>query len=475
MYSAINAVQIEEIERDTNMKMEQIPFAVASSSGRSMKNNASELVNLYVHLDSPGGKSKSLLLSTPGAEVITVFDYDILGFYKFKGVLYAVTEKYLYTVTKDTETGLFNKTIVGPVSLEGEVSFSDNGIEMVFVAEGGYAYDPDTDTLKDMSTETGWYPSNTVTYMDGYFIFSRTNTGQFFISKLYSSELDPIDWATGEAAPDDTVAVKVVNRQLWVIGEKSCEVWYDSGDPLFPFTRIPGAVIDIGAVSYKTVAKALDTLFFVGYDLKVYISTGYTLQAVSTQAIEFQMANTDLSKIDAFTFFERGRWFYALTIDDNKTYVYDTQTTLWHTRESDNVGRWAMSGIYNAFEEGLIYGYAGKEIFLVSEDLYTENGKNILREIISLPISHDVNRIRIHGIEMDMEVGAVVPAELFLQISNDGGKSWSTKNKATTGQAGQAYARVRWLRLGQHRNLAIRVSTSSPTPITILSLSVRAK
>lgn len=463
------------------MKAQEIPFVVASSSGRSMKNNASELVNMYVHLDSPGGKSKSLLLQTPGSELISTFDNNIMGFYRFKNVLYVVTTRKLYSVVE--EDGAFTKNELASLSLSGKVSFADNGIEMVFVGGNGYAYNPDPDededgvleeAFKDMSVEPGWYKSNSVTYMDGYFIFSRTDTGQFFISDIYSSTLDPINWATGESAPDDTVAVKVVNRQLWVIGEKSSEVWYDSGDPLFPFTRIPGAALDIGALNYKTLAKALDVLMFVGYDRRVYVSNGYSLQPISTQAIEYHIQGTNEELMWGFAFHERGRWFYALTIDDDKTYVYDLQTTLWHTRESDDIGKWGISGVYNAFESNTVFGYEGKELFLLSEDIYTESGVGISRELISLPISHDVNRIRIDSLELDMEVSGEVPAEFTLQLSSDGGRSWSTKTKATTGPAGQALARVVWSRLGQHRNVVAKIVTSSPTPITILSLNIKA-
>lgn len=455
------------------MNLTQIPLAIASSSGRSHKNNAAELVNLYINLEDAGGKSKSLLLSTPGAETITIFDYEILGFYKFNDVVYTVTKNKLYKVEKDAITGNFVPTVLGSVSLTGKVSFADNGIEMVFVAGDGYAYNPATDTLKNMNTEAGWYSSNTVAYMDGYFIFSRSGTGQFFISNLYSTTLNPIDWATGESAPDDTVGVIVSNRQLWIIGESTSEVWYDSGDPLFPFTRIPGAVIDIGAINYQTIAKARENIFLVGNDLVVYMSIGYNLTQISTRAIEHHLTNADISLMGAFTFHERGRWFYALTINDSKTFVFDTQTQLWHTRESDNVGRWKMGGVFNYYDDGISYCYAGQTLYRMGEDIYQEDGKNVKREIISLPLTKSVNRIRIQELELDMEVGLPVPAEFSLQISSDSGKTWGNKTYATTGAVGEALARVKWRRLGQHRNAVAKFTTAANTPITILSLNIR--
>lgn len=454
-------------------KMTEVPLAISSSSGRSKKSNASELINLYINLEDAGSKTKALLVSSAGAEVISVFNYYILGLYRFKGVVYVVTKDKLYSITKNSEGG-FDKTVIGSIGMVGKVSFADNGIEMVFVGGGGYSYNPDTDTLKDMSTEAGWYPSNTVAYMDGYFIFSRTGTGQFFISDLFATTINPIDWATGEAAPDDTVAVAVLNRQLWIIGEKSTEVWYDSGDVNFPFTRIAGAVNDIGAMNYETVSKALNDVFFVGDDLRIYQTKGYQLEPISTQSIEYQLKNCDVTTLYGFTFHERGRWFYAITINDNKTLVYDLGTGLWHTRESDDVGRWKMDGVFSYYDDGINYGYAKNNLYVISEDIHTEDGMNVKREIISLPLSNDVNRIRIHELELDMEVGMITPAEITLQLSSDGGKTWGNKMFASTGAAGQGLARVKWNRLGQHRNVVAKIVAHADTPIKILSLSMRA-
>jgi len=453
-----------------------IPLVISSSSGRSKKSNASELINLYIHLEDAGSKSKSLLLHTPGSERIAVFDYPILGFYSFKNVLYAVTKSKLYRVVPTGVMSEFTIETVGNVELEDKVSFADNGTEMVFVSGGGYAYNPTTDTLKNMEDESGWYPSNTVGYLDGYFIFNRNETGQFFISKLFSTELDAIDWATGEAAPDDTLAVAVANRQLWIIGEHTSEVWYDSGDPLFPFTRIPGAVIDVGCINYRTVSKALDTIVFIGNDLKVYRTNGYSLIPISSQAIEFQISETCKAcseNMKAFSFHERGRWFYALTLGGDHTYVYDMQTSLWHTRKSDDIGRWKMEGIYNNYADGLNYGYSTNYLYLVSEDLYQEDDKNILREIVSLPLNDTVNRVRISELELDMEVALNEEAEIALQISNDAGRSWSSKNFSKTGATGESRSRVKWRRLGQHRNIVAKFSSSSPVPFKILSLHIR--
>lgn len=491
----------------------EIPLAVDAGQGRSPKANASQVVNLYIMLEEAGSKTKSILINTQGTQDVASFNYDILGIYLFKGIFYVVTKNKLYKlvpspglVPSETlvpytvlvpsgelipgsepvamQTALtyspgtvFTVEEIGDVSLVGQVSFADNGIEMVFVAGEGYSFNPEGEVLTAMSDQAGWYPSYSVAYMDGYFIFSRDGTGQFFITQLFSTILDPIDWATGEAAPDDTLSVQVLNRQLWIIGEKTCEVWYDSGDPLFPFTRISGAVVDIGAIGYQTVAKALDVCLFVGNDLKVYMTRGYSLVPVSTSSIDHEISRmtSDPSTIRAFTFHERGHWFYALTLgDDGSTFVYDLTTTLWHMRKSYDHGGWEMDGAYNNYVDGETYVYSGQKLFRFREEIFTENHENIIREIVSVPLNKTVNRTRIHELELDMEVAYPVEAKIGLELSSDSARTWGNINYAHTGKMGHSMQRVRWNRLGQHRNLVGKFTFFSAMPVRILSLNMRA-
>ena len=444
----------------------QIPFAISSGSAYSKRNNSSELINLYVQIEEQGSKTNHVLLNTSGVEEILTLPYTIYGVYEFLNKIYVATSNFLYEVNGTIATS------IGAVSFSKKVVFSDNGIDLMMVAENGYAYTPSTSTLKDMSTEEGWYPSDTVAYMDGYFIFNRTGTGQFFISKLYSTEIDPIDWASGESAPDDTVGVIVTSRQLWVVGERTIETWYDSGDPDFPFTRVSGAVSDIGCANHQTLAKIRTSILFVGIDNKVYMTNGYTPTAISTPAVELNIIDANRATLSAFTYTENGSWFYVLHIDSNTTLVYDPDTAQWHKRSS-NGAKWLINGAINIYDSGAVVGYSGNDFHTISINNLTENGVNIRREAITLPINKTVNRIRVHEILLDIEGGFDIEATVALQLSKDSGKTWENKNYATTGAIGEYKRRVKWLRLGQTRDAIIKIVISDAIPIRILGLWAR--
>lgn len=451
-------------------QLTQIPFAISSSSAYSQKNNNSLLLNLYPQIEEEGSKSSYILINTCGVELITELPKKIIGIYEFLDVVYIATIDKLYSFSNGVYTEIGDMDF----STRTKAIFSDNGTNLVIVAGNGYYYTPSTDTFGSMEQE-GWYEADTVAYLDGYFVFNRSGTGQFFISKLFSVEIDPIDWATAEAAPDDTVGVAIASRQLWLIGQKTTEIWYDSGDADFPFTRISGAVNDIGCVEYKTIATIKSSITFVGEDFKVYASNGYALEPISTPTIEKELSRANVLTMSAFSYTEEGHWFYCLTLNDSNTFVYDFNTGKWHNRESADRGRWLIDGAFNLLNNGKPFGYGDTKLYSMSIDNLTEDGTPIKREAITLPVNKTVNRIRIHEAQLDMEVGFTENNALVrLQMSQDGGKTWGHFNEAHTGDTGEFRSRIKWDRLGQVRDCIFKITIFEDVPIRLIGFHIRA-
>lgn len=466
------------------MDLIPIQFAVGSRTGFSIKSNRSDLINLYAHIEDDGSKSQLILLNTEGIEQISNdLPGNILGIYEFQGVVYIATQYELFYVGTDEFISISNAVSFG----NKRVFITDNGTSIMFVGYNGYAYTPEGAVFKNMDTEGGWYPSDTVAYIDGYFVFNRSGTGQFFISKLYSTELDPLDWATGEAAPDDTRAVVVAGRQLWVLGTRTTEVWYDSGDPLFPFTRIAGAVTDVGILSANTVGVVYNTVIFVGSDYRVYSTKGYIPVPISTAAIELLIEAADVSFFMAFTYHNNGHYFYVLHLDEDTTVVYDMMTGLWHRRsscrsEQDPVvggGRWKIDGAINKYDDKVIYGYADRKFYNVSTDLYTEDGIKIHREAVSQPLNPSPNLVTVAEVQLDMQAGGhpdnpIANFQIWIQFSGNDGKSWGNRRVSTLGKKGNYQNRARWQRIGQFRDVIAKITITDPIPIRILGLWVRS-
>jgi hypothetical protein len=194
---------------------------------------------------------------------------------------------------------------------------------------------------------------------------------------------------------------------------------------------------------------------------------------VSTPAIEKTLQEATRGEVTAFSYTENGSWFYALTINSNITYVYDPDTKQWHNRRSGSIGRWVIDGAVNIFSSGQVLAYSDNDFYSLSINFLTENGTRIKREAVTLPINNTVNRIRIHEVQLDMEVGYENKAEVILQLSEDSGATWKNNIVSYTGNIGQRASRVRWLRLGQTRDAIIRIVITDPIPIRIIGLWAR--
>src|SRR5690606_12487940 len=101
-----------------------------------------------------------------------------------------------------------------------------------------------------------------VTYQDGYFIFIEPNSERFFISESDGTSYDGED--SPDVFPDFLVGAVSNHRDLWLFGQNTIEVWFNSGNATFPFERIEGAFIEVGCLSAFSIAKAMNSVFWLG-------------------------------------------------------------------------------------------------------------------------------------------------------------------------------------------------------------------
>jgi hypothetical protein len=170
--------------------------------------------------------------------------------------------------------------VVGTCSLIGsgiggtdQVSMSDNGFQLCIVsaqARAGWILDtnPQSSTYGfQQITDPAFYPAATVSFFDGYFIFDRMGTNEFFLSNLYDgTTYNALDFASAESQPDFVTGTIQNLQLLFVICQEHLELWYDAGAFPFPFARYTGAGISYGSNSPQTIIKQDGAIFFLGSD-----------------------------------------------------------------------------------------------------------------------------------------------------------------------------------------------------------------
>jgi len=446
----------------------EIPLA-ANTSEQDISGNEL-LVNVYPR-KSDGGKYPFTLMNTPGlAFFCELPTFPVLGLHNNKGRVFAVTPSKMYEVFKN---GTFKE--LGDVDLNGRVVMEDNGVQVV-VVDGfkGFYYDANTNKVEQITSEA-FYPASTVTYQDGYFLFDRKGTGQFFISELLDVAFDPLDFASAEGQPDNLIAILSDHREIFLFGTETIEVWYNSGASDFPFERNQGAFVEKGCGARYSVAKQNNTVYFIGSDLMVYQMTGYTPVRISTHAVEKTLKDVDLSDAFAYTYQDEGHLFYVLTIPSRDiTWCYDISTGAWHIRQSYQFGRHQSNNAIFFDSKTLVGDFQNGRIYQMAGNFYTDDGEPVIREFVLPTVNNGREFLTVDSLEFDMGTGVGLirgqgdDPELRVYFSKDSGKTYSESFKrGRIGKVGEYLTRAKVNRFGAARQFTFKVEISDPIPIDI--------
>lgn len=469
--------------------MAQFPFVGASYMARSKTFDAQRCVNLYPEMSQSGpGPSKSIaaLIGTPGLALwVALAGGGVRGLFRFTATQsVAVVGSNVWRVGSDAVA-----TLIGTIPLgTTPVSMASNGqVVMLVTGPNGYVIDPAALSLTPIS-DADFHGADTVDFIDGYFVFNQPGTGKFQITNLYSTQIDPLDFATAEGAPDLLISLIVDHRELWLFGETSTEVWFNSGNVDFPFERIQGAFIEQGCAAAFSVAKMDNTVFWLAADGRgqgtVQRAAGYQPQRISTHALEFAIAS--YSRIDdavAFTYQQEGHSFYQLNFPTaGKTWVFDASTGLWHERAWRN----PVDGVLSRHRAQCQMAFAGETIvgdwetgnlYRLDLDTYTDNGNPLPRIRACSHLAADFKWQFFTALQIDMEAGVGLTAgqgsdpQAMLRWSDDGGFTWSNEMWAKIGKIGERRTRVRWRRLGKSRDRVFELTITDPVKVVIVGAS----
>jgi len=485
---------------------------------RSVNAADNRMVNLFPEAIPNEGKEAGFLNRAPGLRLLTtVGTGPVRGLWSFGGYTYAVSGNQLYKISST-----YTATLLGTILGSGQVSMADNGTQLAIAANGpGYVYNSVTNVFQQV-TDPDFPGALTVSYLDGYFIFNEPNSQKIWVTSILDgTQIDPLDFASAEGNPDGLVAVIVNNREAWLFGTNSIEVWYDAGTPDFPLARIQGASNEIGCAATFSVAKLDNSIFWLGKDARgqgiVYRNNGYTGVRASNHAIEWQIQQYgNISNAIAYTYQQDGHSFYVLTFPTvQKTWVYDVATQAWHERAGWSNGNFVRyrPNCQTAFNSEVILGdYENGNLYAYDLEVYSENGQvqKWLRSWRPIPSGqNNLRRTAQHSLQLDCETGvglngidpqdaAIVNylltesndiidtengdnivldyattqganPEVMLRWSDDGGHTWSNEHWASMGRIGQYGRRVFWRRLGMTMKLRDRVYEVSGTdPVKVV-------
>jgi hypothetical protein len=332
------------------------------------------------------------------------------------------------------------------------------------------------------------------TFQDGYGLVNQPGTQTIWQSLIEDISVWPaLNFATADAQSDNIMTLAEIHRLIYVVKQKTTEVWNDAGTSPFAFQAYGTILIENGTVAEASVARLNESLIWLSEtsqgDGIVREVEGYSAKRISTHAVETLLATaTTLSTAYAYTYQQEGHEFYVLTVPSAKlTLVYDkTATTLagvpiWYQWLSFSNGAFSQhwTNVFSFFNQTSVAGdYRNGNIYRIDLNTLTDNGtqRKWVRSWRALqqPV---MQPMRFSSLQIDMQTGVGVPAgtnpQVMLEWSDDGGHTWSTQIFQAAGVPGATAKRVKFNRLGStKRNSGLdrifRLSSSDAFPVALI-------
>lgn len=306
-----------------------------------------------------------------------------------------------------------------------------------------------------------------------------TGSGFTYTITEMVSAFDPLDIAAKSGSADPIVAIIAVHKELWLIGELTCEVWIGTGAADFYFQLQQGAYIDHGCAAEYSVAYQDVVSFWLMQDKQ---GKGIVVQGGNYQVVEISTPKlvstfrsySTISDAIGFCFQIEDHAFYVLIFPtENKTWLYDLTVktwTEWAWTDPDNGSlnrHRANCGMY-AYGKNLIGDWENGKILELDPELYQDEDSPITRIRTFMHMVKEGHRITYDQFIADMQCGTSVQTDedeasptVDLSWSDDRGVTFGNALSQSLGREGQYLTQPSWNRLGMARDRVFKLKWSA--------------
>lgn len=444
-----------------------IQLGLHSNEAPSPAQSVERLVNGYLEV-TPNGKEPAPVYGIPGMTLFATVDDNIRGMLEVAGALYVVAGDNFLRIAED---GTATELSSAMVPETGPLTMASDGANIV-VANAGTIWVHDIGAVTTTQvTDPDALPTSTVDYLNGYFIFGRDGTGEYFISALQDPEnYDALDYATAEWKPDRLVRPVVLGRNLLLMGATSIEGQGHTGNATFPFERLQDLFIDVGLAGPPAVCVTNETVYWLASDGTCRRLDGSTAKRISTNAVE-RIISTWPEPGE--TLVSAHVWLGHLFVvfrNAQGCVVYDQSTDRWHERKSDEVPSWGALLFADCY--GFRLFSRENLIYRLDADSADDGDQGYTMEIVTPFLTAQGKRFSINELELIMETG-VEPDDqgvISVQATRDGVSYGTARTKQFADPVASTTSRLRFGRYGQQRAVAFKLTFTGLAPRSVLGL-----
>lgn len=439
-------------------------FAFASQSAQrtdDVANTSERLVNLYPEPAASGSKAGLTLRSVLGLEAFAELGFSLArAVIELNGVFYVVASGRLFSVTS---AGVV--TQLATLLDDAETALSSNGASVTIAAGGTYYVWNGSALLTPGSgriTNVGW-----VDFHDGYTILIDKDSGEFEWTTLADpTTRNALYFAEAESQNDKLRRSQINGKEVWLFGERSSEVWQNTGQSGANAFRNVTA-IDRGILGRNLAGKIAEVQVMVGDDGVAYQIIGFQMSPISTPAVENAIAESTPTHVVVYE--ERGRKFAGVRFADRPAWFFDFTTRRWHERAS-GIYEDAFTVLDTTKLGNFWYGLTGDGLLRKFNRTNMDGSTPLVRSMQSRPIRRGGEWVTVDEVQLFAQVGSSDigrDAQVALQISRDGGATWEPEQWRSLGSLGQYQKEVEWHAQGAGREMALRFVVTDPTEVNL--------
>lgn len=485
-----------------------LPILGGAYKNRSLIAAAQRSVNLYLEKNPPGSQSPAPFTLYPRAGLRLLKKSPSFGvgrglYQDTLGQLYCVVGDIVYYVDPN-----FDYTAVGNIAAgKSIVSMADNGVTILMVdgTPSGYQIDMQSKSFLAIS-DPAFYGGDHVDYLRTVFAINRPGTRQFYISGSNTTTFDPLDFGAKTSSADPLYTCAALNDQLWLLGTRKGEVWYFSGDALFPFQQMPGVIIEHGCAAKYSVVQTDKYLHWITQDKdgKPWVARGasdYSVTRVSTSAIEADIQNYPRwGDCIAYTYQQFGHAFVDFVFPSaDKTWSLDLSTDEWAEYVSIDVNgnEHRMKGFLSAYcyNTNVMLDWKNGDLYALDPNYYADVADPI-KCVRGFPhLGSNGSRVSYGGFIADMDVGRVkglifdpsvvtspwdsgfsngfgpfyqnnIP-QVSCRFSNTRGYTFGNRRQRSLGATGQYKTIAKWNNFGEARDGIFEIEWAVPCPTAL--------
>lgn len=199
-----------------------------------------------------------------------------------KSMAVAVANGRVYKIVRSgaSSSPSFTTTdLTGTALTVAQTTFATDGTYLFMASGGRIGYTNGTATTALIADADAPTTATHVAWLDGYILANNLNNRFYWSDVNNSLSWSSINFASAEGASDSITALHVWDREIYLFGRRSLEIWENDGST--PFSRISGGFKQSGCEAPYSIVRTRSATYWLNDERKFVALAGRGIEPIS--------------------------------------------------------------------------------------------------------------------------------------------------------------------------------------------------